>query len=279
VLTIAKTAPLLRALRLAVDSLASPSIAVADDFLAGVTAIGAIGDSDELDDPLDPSIDRDALRVSLERANVPTVAAPAVALAILDREDVLDLSNIGAKPSAHRPPTLFEWRAVRDVIGDDLAAFLPPDRVLIERALRRPPALNQCAMGNDGIARISLLSTNGTTLAGRCHALVHELGHALIGLAKSDGHPYGASYGQTDYGRFLDPRTFDRICDEEALVRAIADAWLLRRTSVTWTRTYPGAIDPPGRDLDANDFAAFCRFRLAQGLGRPFSAILVRQNC
>jgi hypothetical protein len=277
VLLVADTAPLLRALLQAVDSMraAEAKLAVAPGFLPAITAIGAIGDEDPLDDPLDPSVDREVLRRALEQANVPAVAAPIVAEAIANREDVLDLSRLGLPPSPDRPPTLFELHALADVIGDELAAFLPTDRVRIERALRRAPSLNQCAMGEDGIARITLLASNGTTLAGRAHALIHELGHALIGHARLAGRPYGASYGQMDYGRFLREATFDRVCDEEALVRAIADAWLLRREGVEWARTYPGAVDPVASTLDADDLAAFCRFRLAQGLGLRFEPVIV----
>ena len=58
------------------------------------------------------------------------------------------------------------------------------------------------------VARIRLLETNGRTLAGRTHALVHELAHALIGIARADGRSYAASYGSHDYARFLDPKSF-----------------------------------------------------------------------
>lgn len=240
----------------------------------GTAAIGSKSDDDALDSPLDPTLDRVALRARLLEVGVPQRAAPIMADALVDREHVLDLST-AAVHTPWRTPTIFERAALIDVIGEELAALLPMDRVQIHRgALER--GLNHCAM-EDGVARIRLLATNGRTLAGRTHALVHELGHALIGVARANGRSYAAKYGSPDYARFLDRNTFDRPCDEEALVRAIADAWLLRRRAVTWSRTWPGAIDDAGKDLDADDLAAFARFRLAQGLGLPFAPVEVRR--
>ncbi len=275
-LLVGDTAPIRQALLRAVeDAGLGARIGVTEAFLPGVTAIGTLGDDDALDAAVDPGVDLSRLRDALIAANVPSVAAPHVATAIAEREDVLDVAKMGAPVSPDRPPTLFELAALRDVLGDELSALLPSAGVRIDRTLRAPPALNQCAMGDDGVARISLLSTNGTTLAGRTHALVHELGHALVGHARRAGRPYAASYGQPDYGRFLRPSSFDDPCDEEALVRAIADAWLLRRGSVAWARTWPGAVDDVARDLDGDDLAAFCRFRLAQGLGLSVAPVLV----
>jgi hypothetical protein len=107
---------------------------------------------------------------------------------------------------------------------------------------------------------------------------VHELGHALVGVARHGGRSYACGYGQPDYGRFLQESTFGGLCDEEALVRAIADAWLLRRTAVTWSRTWPGAVDDVARDLDADELAAFTRFRLAQGLGMAATPVCPRRR-
>lgn len=236
---------------------------VARSWLPGATAIGVTQDDDALDDVFAPEVDRGALERHLARSGVPAAAAPKLADALADREGVLDLEDPNR---AFRPITLFEHGALVDVLGE-LAGLLPVARVRVDRAVRTS-GLNDCTLGPDGIARIRLLGTNGTTLAGRTHALVHELGHALIALRGG----YRAPYGSSDYGRFLPPSTFDRVCDEEALVRCIADAWLLRRTAVTWSRTWPGAIDPPGRTLDADSLAAFARFRLAQGLGLPHAA-------
>lgn len=227
------------------------------DWLPGTLAIGTVADDDALDDAFDPAVDREALTVKLLSAAVPAKAAPLLADAIADREGVLDLDD---PKRSYRPITLFEHHALCDVLGE-LAALLPVARVRVDRAVRAS-GFNDCTV-DSGQATIRLLGTNGTTLAGRTHALVHELGHALIGLHGG----YRAAYGSPDYGRFLDPRTFDRPCDEEALVRMIADAWLLRRTAVTWSRTWPGAIDDVGRTLDADQLAAAARFRLAQGLG------------
>ena len=237
----------------------------------GRWAIGAVGDEDALDASIDPSIDRGALADAMRAAGVPRSLAAPFADAIAHREDVLDASVVTrtAAPvhSDHaRPPTLFEIGALADVIGVDLAALLPPDRVEIDRAWLREGTLNHCELGADGVARIRLLGSNGTTLAGRTHALVHELGHALIGVARLGGRSYRAAYGQPDYARFLAPHRADVVCDEEALVRAIADAWLLRRRGVAWSRTWRGAVDDCARDLAADELAAFARFRLAQGL-------------
>lgn len=249
------TSPLARTLRGALED----AFAMAHDWLPGTLAIGTIGDADALDDVHDPAIDRAALTVTLLSAAVPAKAAPLLADAIADREGVLDLDD---PKRAFRPITLFEHHALFDVLGE-LAALLPVQRVRVDRAVRTT-GLNDCTV-QSRLATIRLLGTNGRTLAGRTHALVHELGHALIGLHGG----YRASYGSPDYGRFLDPKTYDRACDEEALVRMIADAWLLRRRAVTWSRTWPGAIDDAGRGLDADELAAAARFRLAQGLGIP----------
>ena len=241
----------------------------------GAAAIGTSRADDALDSPMDPSIDRAALRAHLSESNVPERAAPVLADALADREHVLDLAT---SPEAHNPwrvPTLFERAALVDVLGEELASLLPMNKVFIHRG-KLEQGLNHCSM-EDGVARIRLLSTNGRTLAGRTHALVHELGHALIGVARANGRSYAAKYGKSDYGLFLDPKTFDRPCDEEALVRAIADAWLLRRRAVEWSRTWPGAIDEAGKDLDADDLAAFARFRLAQGLGLAHAPVIVRR--
>lgn len=245
----------------------------AQPWTRGSFAFGTIADDDALDSPIAPQVDREALRSLLIAAGVPSNAAPVLSEAIADREDVLDLG--ASSPSPHRPMTMFEHHALVDVLGPELAALLPIDRARIHREKLRAPQLNHCRQ-DAGVAHMHLLDTNGTTLAGRAHALVHELGHALIGVARHDGRSYAAEYGQMDYGRFLDPATFARTMDEEALVRAIADAWLLRRRAVTWTRTWPGAIDEPGRKLDGDDLAAFTRFRLAQGLGLPFRETAVR---
>jgi hypothetical protein len=241
----------------------------------GSMAYGTIADDDALDAALAPQIDVADLTQRLRSAHVPPSAAPVLAEAIADREHVLDLGARTHEPE--RPPTMFEMHALADVLGDELAALLPVDRVRIARAPLHAPELNHCRHDHDGVARIHLLDSNGTTLAGRTHALVHELGHALVGVARRDGRSYRAEYGQVDYRRFLDPHTFERPMDEEALVRAIADAWLLRRRGVSWARTWPGAVDEAGKDLDADDLAAFVRFRLAQGLGLPFSSVRVRK--
>ena len=241
----------------------------------GTAAIGTSRADDALDSPMDPAIDRAALRAHLIESHVPERAAPVLADALADREHVLDLAS---PPDAHNPwrvPTLFERAALVDVLGEELASLLPMHKVLIHRG-KLEQGLNHCVM-EDGMARIRLLVTNGRTLAARTHALVHELGHALIGIARANGRPYAAKYGQKDYGLFLHPSTFDRPCDEEALVRAIADAWLLRRRAIEWSRTWPGAIDDVGQDLDADDLAAFARFRLAQGLGLPHEPVIVRR--
>jgi len=255
---------------------------VRTNWLPGATAIGTLGDTDSLDEPLDPAVDRAALVVDLLRATVPSKAAPLLADAIADREGVLDLDDPKRR---WRPLTLFEHHALVDVLGE-LAGLLPIDRVRIDRDLQQR-GLNHCQFVNH-VASIRLLGTNGTTLAGRTHALVHELGHALIGLRAGStpalppfesvgvAGSYAGSYGSPDYGPFLREESFDRPCDEEALVHAIADAWLLRRRAVSWTRTWPGAIDAAGRDLDGDDLAAFARFRLAQGLGLPHQPVIVR---
>jgi hypothetical protein len=251
VLLVPEGAPLAITLK---DALAGTGIVAAEGYLPGSIAFGAVGDSDPLDERADPSIDRDALEELLRI--VPDRARPVLLEALVDREDVLDLHE----RHSWRPPTLFEHRALADVVGDFIA-LLPAARVRIDRAFLRD-GLNHCEMGRDGIARIRLLPSNGTTLAGRTHALVHEMGHALIGVARHDGRSYAASYGAPGYRRFL---RSNKLCDEEALVRAIADAWLLRR-NVPWARTWPGAIDDDGRDLDGDELARFARQHLARGL-------------
>ena len=275
VLLVPDRAPLQTRLVDAIERCAATGMSVLSRrWTPGVIAYGTIADDDSLDDPHSPAIDRAALARMLDGTGVPMRAAPVLADAIANREDVLDLG--ASTPAKDRPPTAFEHHALVDVLGEELAALLPIDRVRIDRKLLRAPALNHCRL-DDGIAHVHLLDSNGTTLAGRTHALVHELGHALIGVARYDGRSYAAKYGQMDYGRFLEPRTFDEPMDEEALVRALADAWLLRRRAVTWSRTWPGAIDEPGRAVDADDLAGFVRFRLAQGLGLPFSPMRVRR--
>jgi hypothetical protein len=253
-------------------------IAIGVRAFRGRTALGAIGDTDALDAPADPAIDADALGDALRAAGA---GDRELARAIADREGVIDASALaGIAPAAWprhaRPMTLFERAALADVLGEELASLLPVDRVAIDRAPLAGAALNHCAM-QGGIAVIRLLATNGTTLAGRTHALVHELGHALIGVARHLGRSYACEYGQPDYARFFPPRTHASLCHEEALVRAIADAWLLRRAGVTWSRTWPGAVDDVARDLDADDLAAFARFRLAQGLGLAHAPIAPRR--
>jgi len=258
-------APLAATLR---DVIAGTTLALADDWLPGSTAFGSVYDDDPLDGAADPSVDRPRLLETLLQVGVPDSAAPVVVEAMLDRETVVDL---GGPRASFRPPTLFEHGALHDVLGE-LAELLPPSRVRIDRA-ELATGLNHCEMGGDGVARIRLLPTNGTTLAGRTHALVHEMGHALIGVQRHRGRSYAAPYGSRDYGPFLDR---EGLCDEEALVRAIADAWLLRR-SVPWARTFPGAIDEAGRDRDADELAAWCRARLARGLGLPYEPAMVRR--
>ena len=269
VLLVADRAPLQATLRELVDEARRAGVAVVmrDRWLSGASAIGAIGDADPLDSSHDPALDRGSLGARLVAAGVPASAAPHLVEAIAARDAVLDLTTPPLAQDGWRAPTLFEIGALADVIGDELAGRMPIDRVRIDRSPLPDGQRNHCELGRDGVARIRLLSTNGTTLAGRTHALVHELGHALLALLRFAGHPYAASYGTPDYGRFLDPRTFDEPCDEEALVRVIADAWLLRRRAVGWARTWPGAVDSAARDLDADALAAFARFRLAQGLG------------
>ena len=251
-------------------------IAIAARAYRGRWALGATGDDDALDHALDPSVDSRALARALESAlgdrGMAAHDAMSIARAIAHREDSLDASAARgiaphAWPEHARPATLFEHAALVDVLGAELASLMPIDRVEIDRAPLAGAALNHCQMGKGGIAHIRLLATNGATLAGRTHALVHEMGHALIGLARAAGRSYACGYGQPDYGRFMGESSAARLCDEEALVRAIADAWLLRRTSVAWARTWPGAVDDVARNLDADDLAAFARFRLAQGLG------------
>jgi hypothetical protein len=275
VLLVPDRAPLQATLVDAIERGAAEGLPVrARPWTQGSIAFGTIADDDSLDDARAPAIDPSALEALLRAANVPSAAVPVLVEAITHRESVLDLGSRTISPE--RPPTMFEVHALSDVIGDELAALLPVDRVRIGRQLLGAPALNHCVHDHEGVAHVHLLETNGTTLAGRTHALVHELGHALIGVARHDGRSYAAEYGQRDYARFLDPSTFGRPMDEEALVRAIADAWLLRRRAVTWTRTWPGAIDEAGRDLDGDDLAAFTRFRLAQGLGLPHTPSSVR---
>ena len=275
VLLVPLAAPLANTLK---DALSALPIMVRSSYVPGSIAFGAAGDADALDERYDPAIDRAELLACLSDA--PAAARPVLADALLDREDVLDLHA----RAPYRPPTLFEHGALADVVRD-LIELLPPSRVRIDRA-PLSNGLNHCEMGRDGIARIRLLPNNGTTLAGRTHALVHELGHALIGVARHDGRSYGAPYGAPGYRRFLDSKRSTRsrdgartedsregartedLCDEEALVRAIADAWLLRR-NVPWARTWPGAIDDDGRDLDADVLAQFARRSLARGLGLP----------
>lgn len=269
-LLVPEAAPLARVLR----EILPDGLVVAPGFLPGCIAFGSEHDADPLDDRFDPRIDRPSLAERLTDAQVPRAAAPILADALADREGVVDVSRLGAPPPEDRPMTLFERHALVDVLGAELASLLPTRRVRIDRAFLRS-GLNHCEMDGD-LARIRLLSTNGTTLAGRTHALVHELGHALIGVARRDGRSYAAAYGSPDFGRFLHPRTFDRPCDEEALVRALADAWLLRR-NVAWARTWPGAVDDVARDLDADALAAFVRFRLAQGLGLPHEPVVVKR--
>lgn len=254
-LLVPAAAPLAKTLQ---DRLASTAIVAVPGFLPGSVAFGAVSDTDPLDSPHDPSIDREDLLARLH--DLPAAAAPVLLDALLDREDVLDLAG----RAAARPLTLFEHRAMADVVGD-LIRFLPPSRVRIDRA--PISGLNHCEMGADGVARVRLVATNGKTLAGRAHALVHELGHALIGIARHDGVSYRAGYGAPGYRRFYPRRG---VVDEEALVRAIADAWLLRR-NVPWARTFPGAIDGDGRDLPADALARWARARLAEGLGLPFA--------
>lgn len=257
------------------DGTAMAAIEFVQPWTKSAAAIGSSRCDDALDSSLDPSIDRAAFRARLLEAGVNERVASVLADAAADREHVLDLSTPQHEHHPWRAITLFERGALVDVLGEDLASLLPLDRVQVHRG-KLESGLNHCAM-EDGVARIRLLSTNGRTLAGRTHALVHELGHALIGVARADGGSYAAKYGSPDYARFLDPKSFDRPCDEEALVRAIADAWLLRRHAVSWSRTWPGAVDDVARDLDGDDLAAFCRFRLAQGLGLPFRSVLVRR--
>lgn len=251
VLLVPSAAPLAITLE---DVLAGTAIAIVPQYLPGAVAFGGVGDRDPLDQAHDPSIDRTDLLRRLQA--VPAAAAPVLCDALLDREAVVDLRG----RASWRPPTLFEHGALADVVGEFIA-LLPPARVRIDRAYLTS-GLNHCEMGRDGIARIRLLPSNGTTLAGRTHALVHEMGHALIGVARYDGRSYRAPYGAPGYRRFL---RSNKLCDEEALVRAIADAWLLRR-DVPWARTWPGAIDDDGRDLDADVLAAFARESLARGL-------------
>lgn len=280
-LLLSDDAPLARAL-VAVSERARDQgapLAIEVGWLPGLLAIGAIGDADPLDEALDPAIDRAAFAEALASANVPRAATPVLAIAIASRDDVTELRALGGAREAARPLTPFEHRAFLDVVGAALGAHLRVDHVRVDRgAVDRddPRALNHCETDAAGVSTIRLRSDNGVTLAARTHALVHELGHALIGHARAAGRSYRAAYGSSDYGRFLAPTTAARVCDEEALVRAIADAWLLRRNT-SWARTWPGAIDAVGQDLDADDLAAFARFRLAQGLGLPATPAWVRR--
>lgn len=262
-----EAAPLARTLERA---LAESAFSVVPGFVPGAVAFGSAFDEDALEDARDPRISLSELTITLISATMSARPAEAVASSLVDRESVLDL---GRPQGSDRPPTLFEHQALRDVLGE-LADLLPPSHVRIDRAILES-GLNHCQM-EGRFARIRLLGTNGRTLAGRTHALVHEMGHALIGVQRAAGRDYSAEYGRPDYGRFFRESTFDRVCDEEALVRAIADAWLLRRRGVTWSRTWPGAIDEAGRNVDGDDLAAWCRFRLAQGLGLPFEPVRVR---
>jgi hypothetical protein len=281
VLLLADDAPLARAL-VAVSAHARAQgapLAIAPGWLPGLLAIGAIGDADPLDEALDPAIDRAAFAEALASANVPRAATPVLASAVASRDDVIELRALGGVREPTRPLTPFEHRALLDVVGAELGAHLRVDRVRVERGAANrddPRTLNHCTTDAAGRSTIRLRSDNGVTLGARTHALVHELGHALIGHARAAGRPYRAAYGSSDYGEFLAPSTAARVCDEEALVRAIADAWLLRRNT-TWARTWPGAIDAVGQHLDADDLAAFARFRLAQGLGLPATPAWVRR--
>jgi hypothetical protein len=263
-----EAAPLARTLERA---LAGSAFSTVPGYLPGAVAFGSVFDEDELEDARDPRISLSELTVTLIAATMSARPAEAVASSLVDRENVLDL---GRPQGEDRPPTLFEWHALADVLGE-LAELLPPAHVRIDRAIL-DSGLNHCQM-EGRVARIRLLGTNGRTLAGRTHALVHEMGHALVGVQRALGRDYRAEYGSPDYGRFLRESTFGRPCDEEALVRAIADAWLLRRKGVTWSRTWPGAIDEAGRNVDGDDLAAWCRFRLAQGLGLPHHPVRVRR--
>lgn len=272
-------APLTRALRTACEREHRAPIAVEPEWLPGKLALCAIGQDDPLDDALDPALDRRALAEELAALKVPRKAAPVLAAAIATRDDVVELRALGGALEPARPITPFEHRALVDVIGRELAGWLRIERVRVERAFvdaRDRRALNHCDHGPGGLATIRLRSDNGVTLAARTHALVHELGHALIGHARAAGRAYAAGYGSSDYGAFLSPSTAALVCDEEALVRAIADAWLLRRNT-RWARTWPGAIDAVGQRLDADELAAFARFRLAQGLGLPAAPAWVRE--
>lgn len=268
-------APILSVLREACERLraAGAALAIEPGWAPDALGLCAVGDEDPLDDAVDPALDRDTLAARLDAGRVPRAAIPVLTRAIAERDDAVELRALGGAHAPHRPITPFEHRALLDVIGGELGALLDVRRVRVERTpVERsvgPSAPNDARTDEQGRSTIRLRSDNGVTLAARTHTVVHELGHVLLAHARRAGHAYRAAYGSSDYGRFLAPATAREICDEEALVRAIADAWLLRRAQVGWARTWPGAIDAAGRDLDADELAAFARFRLAQGLGLP----------
>jgi hypothetical protein len=273
-------APLANGVHTAVTRLvaAGAPIRIDEHHVEGRTAFGAVGQDDSLDGPLDPAVSLTALREQLVAGGMASASASVLATAIADRESVLTIDARGAHSATARgprPATLFEAAALEDVVGNALRARLPM------RSLRIDPAPaghahNDCRLeGSTSIIR--LLATNGTTLAGRTHALVHEMGHALIAQSKRAGQPYRVGYGQVDYGRFLEA-DWQVMVDEEALVRAIADAWLLRRRAVGWARTFPGAVDSVGASLDADSLAAWSRARLCQGLGLSFAPVVVRRH-
>ena len=262
-------APLLPAVRRAVEAIAADGAPVIarEDFVDGYVVIGSVGQDDALDEALDPAVGGAPLEAALRDAGVSAAFVPALARSIADREGVVVLEGDGARSisgAGPRPPTLFEAAALRDVLGDELVDRLPFGRVRIEPA-PRGHAHNDCRVDGSG-AVLRMLATNGTTLAGRTHAVVHELGHALVGFERLRGNVYRAPYGRADYGYFL--RRNDGVAvDEEAMVRAVADAWLLRRRAVTWSRTWPGAIDEAGRGMDADVLAGWARGAFARGLG------------
>ncbi len=272
-------APLAGGVARALDALALPTLASEVGWVDGAVAFGAVGQADPLDDAHDPSVALEPLAEALARQGIPRATTPHLARAIANREGVLSIDATGARSAparGPRPPTLFERAALVDVLGDVAATELRWARLTLEPTGPNDQLNHFQARGDRGVIR--LLPTNGVTLAGRTHAVVHELGHALIAALRRSGMHYRAAYGEADYGRYLDEPFEARLVDEESWVRALADAWLLRRRAVRWSRVHPGAVDRACIDRDADALAAWVRARLRQGLGIPAEPVEVPRS-